>query len=114
MDAKTYQQLSARTLTEKPPRGLTEKEQTIVMCALGLAGEAGEVAEIIKKSIFHLHPVNLDELKKEIGDVLWYAAALCTKYEIDLGEVMLRNIDKLEKRYPDGFNSNDSMHRKEN
>ncbi len=113
MDAKTYQNSAARTLAVKPERELTAKEQTIAMYALGLAGEAGEVAEQIKKALFHLHPLNIADLKKELGDVLWYAAALCTQYEIDLGEVMELNISKLQTRYPAGFNSGDSINRKE-
>lgn len=48
---------------------------------------------------------------KELGDVLWYVAALCTKADLDMGEVMQGNIDKLRRRYPDGFSSEDSKRR---
>lgn len=50
-------------------------------------------------------------MHKELGDVLWYVAALCTKFGFDMGDVMAVNIEKLKKRYPDGYNSRDSVAR---
>ena len=79
--------------------------------AIGLAGEAGEVAEHIKKGVFHQHGIDREKLAKELGDVLWYAAALCTKSGLDMGEVMQANVDKLRKRYPNGYSSEDSKRR---
>ena len=113
MDPINYQKLAARSLSNKPEHLLTEEEQLLAMCALGLTGEAGEVAEIIKKALFHGHPIDVNELKKELGDVLWYTAALCTKFGIEMNDVMDLNIEKLNKRYPEGFNSFDSINRKE-
>lgn len=81
--------------------------------ALGLTGEAGEVADQIKKYIFHGHDLNRDDLIKEIGDVCWYVALLCDALEVDLEEVMRRNIDKLRNRYPEGFSEAASVNRKE-
>jgi NTP pyrophosphatase (non-canonical NTP hydrolase) len=79
--------------------------------ALGLASEAGEVAEMVKKGIFHQHGLGREKLKKELGDVLWYIAALCTKLEVDMGEIMQGNIDKLKQRYPNGYSAVDSINR---
>lgn len=103
--ADTYQQQAARTLIDKPDATYSDAEIMIVWTALGLAGEAGEVADTVKKAVFHQHGIDRDELIKELGDVLWYVAALCTQLDIPMSDVMERNIDKLRKRYPDGYNS---------
>ena len=111
MDAREYQQLAARTLIDKPNFDIPDVEIMQVWNAIGLAGEAGEVAELIKKGVFHQHGVDRQKLAKELGDVLWYAAALCTKAGLDMGEVMQVNIDKLRERYPNGYSSEDSKRR---
>ena len=103
--ADTYQQQAARTLIDKPDATYSDAEIMIVWTALGLAGEAGEGADTVKKAVFHQHGIDRDELIKELGDVLWYAAGLCTQLDIPMSDVMERNIDKLRKRYPDGYNS---------
>lgn len=74
---------------------------------LGIAGEAGEVADHIKKLLFHGVVQNEDELEKlatEMGDVLWYIAVLAHDLEFPLSYVMWKVTQKLEKRYPNGFN----------
>lgn len=81
--------------------------------ALGLTGEAGEVADQIKKTIFHGHKMDYDGLVKELGDVCWYLALLCHAIDVPLEEVMTRNIEKLKKRYPEGFSESASINRKE-
>lgn len=111
MDANEYQKLAARTLISKPGFNISDVEIMAVWDAIGLAGEAGEVADHIKKGIFHQHGIDFPKLRKEIGDTLWYAAALCTTLGLDLSEIMQENIDKLKVRYPDGFNSEDSIRR---
>ena len=89
----SYQALAQRTAGEITP----------AIAALGLAGESGEVADLLKKHLGHGHPLDVDKLRAELGDVLWYIAALCTLYNITLDSVAATNIDKLRKRYPDGF-----------
>lgn len=79
--------------------------------ALGLTGEAGEVADMIKKYFFHGHELNTDELIKELGDVMWYVALLCNALDISLDHVMTRNINKLKARYPEGFSEEASIKR---
>ena len=81
--------------------------------ALGLTGEAGEVADLIKKAIFHGHELDKDALTKEMGDVMWYVALLCHALGIQLSTVMTENIEKLENRYKDGFSEEASRNRKE-
>lgn len=111
MQSNDYQQQAARTLINGPDALYTDHEIMLVWNALGLAGEAGEVADSVKKMVFHQHGINRDELIKELGDVLWYAAALCTKLDVPLSEVMERNIEKLKRRYPEGYSSADSQAR---
>jgi len=103
--ANEYQTLAARTAND------FELESILVNCALGLTGESGEFSDLIKKWKFHGHELGQTKLLKEVGDILWYAARVCTALEVDLSTVMRANIEKLEKRYPNGFNSADSLAR---
>lgn len=111
MKANNYQQAAARTLIDGPGFPISDNDMMIIWAAIGLNGEAGEVAEIVKKGILHQHGIDKIRLSKEIGDCLWYLAALCTKLNIQMSDVMQDNIDKLFLRYPNGFNSADSQSR---
>ncbi len=79
--------------------------------ALGVAGEAGEIADIVKKELGHGHPRDAERMAKEIGDVLWYLAALAEEYGYSLSEIATMNIAKLKARYPDGFSVESSLNR---
>lgn len=72
---------------------------------LGLTGEAGEVSDLIKKGIFHEKGIDLEHLKKELGDCAWYLAMICDACGFTLDDVMQTNIDKLKARYPEGFDT---------
>ncbi|MDD9148137.1 nucleoside triphosphate pyrophosphohydrolase family protein [Sporolactobacillus sp. CQH2019] len=106
MEFDTYQELSSRTANSD------EKGRDLLAnFALGLAGEAGEVADLIKKYRFHGHELKQEDLIKELGDVLWYASLIAQLAAISFNEVAESNIAKLMTRYPDGFNSADSIKR---
>lgn len=105
MDADTYQRLARRTLINRPDASYSDDQIMLVWNALGLAGEAGELANLVKKAVFHQHGIDRDKLADEIGDILWYIAALCTNLDISLSDVMQANIEKLKQRYPDGYSS---------
>lgn len=111
MNATVYQTLAARTLIDAPKREYTDDELMIIWNAIGLAGEAGEVADIAKKGILHDHGLDEEALIKELGDCLWYIAALCTKLNVNMSQVMEQNIAKLKERYPNGFSAADSIKR---
>ena len=113
MTPDEYQRLSARTLLNHPEVPLNNQETMILWCAMGLAGETGETIDDIKKAVFHRHGLDKKKLIKELGDILWYVAGLCTTLQFSLDEVMEVNVEKLKKRYPNGFNSEDSKFRKE-
>lgn len=83
----------------------------LICGALGLCGEAGEVCEHIKKAVFHGHEFNTEQISKELGDVMWYIALCCNALNISLSDIMQMNINKLKKRYPDGFSVQDSIKR---
>lgn len=106
MDLATYQSLAARTLGQ----GRTH-EQQLANAALGLTGEAGETAELIKKHLFHATPLDPDAVVKELGDCLWYIAAFATVLGLSLDDIATRNIDKLRRRYPEGFDAERSRNR---
>lgn len=111
MTPNKYQQLAFRTLIDGPTFTLTDNEFMIIWNALDLAGEAGEVVDMVKKGLLHRHGLDKEKMVKELGDVMWYVAALCTKLDIDLSDVLAQNIAKLQERYPDGFSSGDSLKR---
>jgi len=72
MTLDEYQALARRTLGDRP------QEMQLSNAALGLSGEAGEVADMLKKHLFHSHPLDRDAMVKELGDCLWYVAAMAT------------------------------------
>lgn len=106
MNFTEYQDLAMRTKNRDLLPALSA-----AVTALGLAGEAGETADYIKKVVGHGHTADVDHIAKEIGDVLWYCASMCDEYGLDLQAVAEANIAKLRKRFPDGFSSADSIAR---
>lgn len=90
-----------------------EFNQALTNYVLGLCGEAGEVSDLIKKHIFHQHRLDYRGLIDELGDTLWYIAAIADTIGIDLDYIMEQNIKKIQARYPDGFDPKRSIHREE-
>lgn len=78
---------------------------------MGLAGESGECVDLMKKHLFQGHPLDKDHLAKELGDVAWYLAVTAYAIGYDLETILRMNVDKLRKRYPDGFDPCRSQHR---
>lgn len=79
---------------------------------LGLSGEVGELVDLYKKHLYQGHPLDLDLVKEEAGDILFYLTWLIVLLEgMDRAEILLRNADKLQRRYPDGFSVERSVHR---
>ncbi|MGD6898620.1 nucleoside triphosphate pyrophosphohydrolase family protein [Bacillus infantis] len=105
MNMNEYQELSARTANQH--------EGELANYGLGITGEAGEVADLIKKSLFHGHSIDVAEVKKELGDVLWYLSQIARLAGLTLDEVATANIEKLMKRYPEGFSQEASVNRVE-
>jgi len=94
------------------------KAEEIAYCGLGLAGESGEVVDILKKHFSGSKPLfterdnaiagdiddeKMEKLKQEIGDTMWYIAATCDAFGFDMGEIANLNIEKLRKRHGDSW-----------
>lgn len=108
MDINEYQKLAMRTSNPN-----LASDGHLMNGALGLAGEAGEVADIVKKHKFQGHALDAEHIAKECGDCLWYIAETATAIGYDLETIMQMNIDKLNARYPDGFSAERSQNRAE-
>lgn len=106
MNFNEYQKAALRTA-----KGM-DNFKLLVNSALGICGEGGEVADMVKKWAFQGHELNVSHVAKELGDVLWYIAVGAHAIGIDFEEIAQTNIDKLKKRYPEGFESELSIHRK--
>lgn len=78
---------------------------------MGLCGESGECIDILKKVMFQGHKLDAEHLKEELGDVAWYLALSSYAVGYDLESVMKANIEKLQKRYPEGFETEKSVNR---
>ena len=89
----------------------TKDSNKLLNGVLGLNGEAGEVADIVKKAAFQGHKLDVSHLVEEIGDCLWYIAELATAAGVTLETVAALNIQKLNKRYPAGFETERSVNR---
>lgn len=105
MNFTEYQILAERTAS------LTDPMKRYMNFGMGIAGESGEVCDYLKKIIFHGHDLDRDKLKKELGDVMWYVATLATTVGLTLEEIAEGNIEKLKKRYPEGFSEERSINR---
>jgi NTP pyrophosphatase (non-canonical NTP hydrolase) len=98
MNLADYQDAAARTLKSNlPPR------EALAMAAIGLGGETGEVQELVKKALFHERPLDDERFAEELGDVLWYLAALATVRGLCLSEIAQANVEKLQARHPEGW-----------
>lgn len=108
MTGNEYQCLALRTVSSSQPC------DHILNGVMGLNGEAGECIDIVKKHLFQGHPLDTDKLVDELGDVLWYVAITADGIGVQLENIMQHNIDKLRRRYPEGFDAERSIHREDN
>lgn len=90
------------TIKKRPKEPATA--QVLTNCALGLAGEAGQVVDLVKNYTFKGHPLDKDQLTHELGDVLWYLSQIAEWADIPFDQVAKDNIETLNRRYPNGFN----------
>lgn len=127
MTGNEYQELAMRTFDGKATERLNSPIEiynsdpqklkkvslpSLINGVLGLTGESGEVADLVKKGIFHEKGLDMDHLKKEVGDVCWYIALICESCGFELDSIFEANVEKLKNRYPDGFDVERANHRK--
>ena len=110
MTINEYQTAALRTAQADK---LTANE-LLLNSALGLCGESGEVADLVKKHRFQGHDFDFDHVAKELGDVAWYLAVGAYAIGFDLESIFRMNKEKLEARYPNGFSTDRSLHRATN
>ncbi len=106
MDINEYQRLAMKTLNPK-----LEQKDVLINGVMGLCGESGEAIDIVKKYLAQGHELDIKRLAKELGDIAWYLAETSTAIGYDLEDIFCMNIEKLKKRYPQGFNVDNSINR---
>ena len=106
MTINEYQKLAMTTLNPE-----LSKKDVLINGVMGLCGESGEAIDIVKKWMAHGHELDKEHLAKELGDIAWYLAEAATAIDMELEDILQANIDKLKKRYPEGFDSGKSMQR---
>ena len=108
MNVSEYQALALKTMNPD-----LSKREMLINSMMGLCGESGEAIDIVKKHLFHSHELDKDKLVKELGDIAWYLAEAAQAIDVPLEEILRLNIEKLKKRYPEGFDAEKSIHREE-
>ena len=108
MTINEYQKLAMTTLNPT----LSEKD-VLINGVMGLCGESGEAIDIVKKWLAQGHELDKEKLVKELGDICWYLAETATALGLSLEDIMAANLEKLRKRYPEGFDAERSVNRKD-
>ena len=108
MTINEYQRLAMTTLNPD----LSQKD-VLINGVMGLCGESGEAIDIVKKWLAQGHELDKEKLAKELGDIAWYLAETATALDLSLEDVFAANIEKLRKRFPEGFDTERSIHRTE-
>lgn len=106
MELKEYQELASRTCANLP----TAMDNDLHM-VLGLQTEVGELADVYKRALAYKKDIDLVNVKEEVGDIIWYLMNFCTLNKIDIHECLQMNINKLQKRFPNKFNTEDALNR---
>ena len=108
MTINEYQKLAMTTLNPE-----LDKKDVLINSVMGLCGESGEAIDMVKKWMAQGHELDKEHFAKELGDIAWYLAEAATAIDMPLEDILQANIDKLKKRYPEGFNTEKSLHRVE-
>ena len=106
MTINEYQNLAMTTLNPE-----LSKKDVLINGVMGLCGESGEAIDIVKKHLHQGHPLDKEKLSGELGDIAWYLAETAWALDIPLENILQKNLDKLAKRYPEGFSADRSIHR---
>lgn len=88
------------------PATLELGDNKILIFALGLGGETGEVEDLIKKGVGHGKGIDIQKVTDELGDLMWYVANICTELDINMEDILTYNMSKLKERYPAQYDNN--------
>ena len=108
MTINEYQQLAMKTLNPE-----LSKKDVLINGVMGLCGESGEAIDIVKKWLAQGHMLDREKLAKELGDIAWYLAETAFALDSPLEDVLAANIEKLRRRFPEGFETERSVDRTE-
>ena len=100
-----------QTLAMKTQNKMLSKKDMLIVGVMGLCGESGEAIDIVKKWLAQGHELDKEHLAKELGDIAWYLAEAAYALDVPLDAVLEGNIAKLKARYPEGFDTEKSLHR---
>lgn len=105
MDMSIYQNLARRT--QNPS---LDKHQRLLHALHGLSAEVGEIHAIYQK-VYQGHTLDTARVTDELGDLFWFAAELCDVLGVSMDDVAQENVEKLRRRYPEGFSEERSLNR---
>ena len=108
MTINEYQRLAMSTLNTE-----LSKRDVLINSVMGLCGESGEAIDIVKKHLHQGHELDKAALARGLGDIAWYLAEAATALDMELGDIFSANIEKLRRRYPEGFSKVRSVQRSE-
>lgn len=106
------------TINEYQKKALTflnpelDEKDVLINGVMGLCGESGEAIDIVKKHLSQGHELDREHLAVELGDIAWYLAETAHIIGYELEDILRMNIEKLSRRYPEGFSVDDSINRK--
>jgi len=104
MTINEYQKLAMTTLNPE-----LNRKEVLINSVMGLCGESGEAIDLVKKWLAQGHELDKAHLAKELGDIAWYLAEAATALDLTLEEILQANLEKLKKRYPEGFDTKRSL-----
>lgn len=108
MNAESYEEMVARLFASR-----SHGVDGLVHAAMGIAGEAGELLDAVKKTWVYGKPLDLDNVIEELGDLEFYLQAMRQLLDVTRGEVLAENRRKLYARYPSGYSHADAIARRD-
>lgn len=113
MNSNKYLEVSDRTCKHINEDGIIilPEMYDLLHATLGISGEAGELLDAVKKTFIYNKPLDKENAKEELGDLLWYISLACRTLDVSFEEIMQMNIDKLTKRYPEKYTDIDAIAR---
>lgn len=110
MNTKDYKEASSRTFLNRT-EGIDARTTDLLHCVIGMGTESGELLDQFKRHIYYGKPLDVINVKEELGDQMWYIMNLCRLMDFDIEEIMELNINKLKARFPAKFSAENAINR---